>query len=59
MKRSLQEANLYSWLFRHLPGPLWMRIIEAVLLLVIVVLVLFQWGFPWVQEVFFNEGSTV
>ena len=24
---------MYGWIFRHLPGPLWVRIITAILLI--------------------------
>jgi hypothetical protein len=37
---------MYAWLFRHLPGPLWARILLSVLLLAAVVVVLFGWVFP-------------
>ena len=28
---------MYAWLFRHLPGPLWMRILLTVLVLAAIV----------------------
>ena len=37
---------MYAWLFRHLPGPLALRILLAVLLVAAVVVVLFGWVFP-------------
>jgi len=37
---------MYAWLFRHLPGPLAVRILLAVLLIAAVVVVLFGWVFP-------------
>ncbi|MCQ6289358.1 hypothetical protein NPM19_33065, partial [Bacillus cereus] len=37
---------LYAWLFRHLPRPLAVRILLAVLLIAAVVVVLFGWVFP-------------
>ena len=37
---------MYAWLFRHLPGPLWVRIAIVVLLLAALVVVLFGWVFP-------------
>lgn len=37
---------MYAWLFRHLPGPLWARILLTAGLLAAVVVVLFGWVFP-------------
>ena len=37
---------MYGWLFRRLPGPLWVRILLTVLLLSAIVVALFGWGFP-------------
>ena len=48
---------MYAWLFRHLPGPLWARIVLTVLLIAAVIVVLFAWVFPaiapWLP---FNDG---
>lgn len=43
---------MYPWIFRHLPGPLFLRIIEAALLVALVVAALFLWVFPWAAETF-------
>jgi len=37
---------MYAWLFRRLPGPLWVRILLAVLVVAALVVALFGWGFP-------------
>ncbi|APX32991.1 hypothetical protein BH708_10040 [Brachybacterium sp. P6-10-X1] len=37
---------MYAWLFRHLPGPLWARILLVVVVLAALVVVLFGWVFP-------------
>ena len=37
---------MYAWLFRHLPGPLWVRILLTVLVLAVIVVALFGWVFP-------------
>lgn len=42
---------MYAWLFRHLPGPLWLRILLAVLILLAVVLLLMECVFPWLAQV--------
>ena len=48
---------MYAWLFRHLPGPLWMRILLTVLVLAAIVVALFGWVFPAIAPVMpFNDG---
>ena len=37
---------MYAWIFRHLPGPLWLRIMIALVLILAVVFVLMQYIFP-------------
>jgi len=41
---------MYGWIFRHLPGPLWVRIIVSILLIVGAVLLLLQFVFPWLSQ---------
>ena len=43
---------MYGFIWRHLPGPAWLRAIEALILIAGVVYVLMQYVFPWVQEEF-------
>ena len=50
---------MYAWLFRHLPGPRWVRILLAVLLLAAVVVVLFGWVFPAVAPHLPLDDGTV
>lgn len=48
---------MYAWMFRHLPGPIWLRVIIAILLVVAIIVVLFQWVFPWIAPYMpFNDG---
>lgn len=47
---------MYAWIFRHLPGPIWFKAIEALALIGVVVWALFAYGYPWAQE-FFGLGS--
>jgi hypothetical protein len=42
---------MYGALWRVLPGPLWVRIILLLILVVAVVFVLFTWVFPWVDGI--------
>lgn len=37
---------MYGWIWRHLPGPLVLRILLALLLVAAAVAVCFQWIFP-------------
>lgn len=50
---------MYSWLFRIMPGPRWLKAIELFLVLVAIVIALFQWGFPWAVETFNLSDNTV
>ncbi len=50
---------MYSWLFRHLPGPLWFRVGLVIVLVVVLVGALFQWVFPAVAPLLPFDGGTV
>ncbi|WP_181035064.1 hypothetical protein [Arthrobacter sp. B0490] len=41
---------MYGWIFRALPGPLWMRVILSVMLVLAAVLALMLFVFPWVSQ---------
>ena len=41
---------MYGWIFRTLPGPLWMRIVLSVLLVLAAVAVLMVVVFPWISQ---------
>ena len=41
---------MYPWIFRHLPGPLPVRILLALVLVAAGVAALFVWVFPWAAE---------
>jgi hypothetical protein len=50
---------MYSWIWRHLPGPLYLRIIEAVVLVLGIVTLLMFVVFPWVEpKLPFNHVTT-
>jgi len=40
---------MYAWIWRHLPGPLPLRIVLATALVAAVVAALFLWVFPWLE----------
>jgi hypothetical protein len=49
---------MYGFIWRHLPGPLAVRILLALVLLAGVVAVLFLWVFPAVAPIMpFNNGT--
>ncbi len=50
---------MYAWIFRNLPGPLWLRIITAILLVVAAVLLLMQFVFPWLSQFNPLNDSTI
>ncbi len=50
---------MYSWIWRHLPGPTAVRVVAALLLLIGVVSVLLFVVFPWVEpRLPFNNVTT-
>jgi hypothetical protein len=50
---------MYAALWRFLPGGLLLKLIQLTIIVVIVVLVLFEWVFPWIAQTFLSEQSTV
>ena len=50
---------MYSWIWRHLPGPRGVKLIEALLLVAVVVAVLTLVVFPWLDpRLPFNAVTT-
>lgn len=41
---------MYAWIFARLPGPLWLRIVLAALLVAGAVLALMEFVFPWAAQ---------
>ena len=41
---------MYAWIFRHLPGPTWFKVIESLALIAAAVAARFTWVYPWVQS---------
>ena len=50
---------MYTALWRILPGSLWIKILQVVLLAVIVLSVAVEWGFPWVAATFIQPETSV
>ncbi|HZU56062.1 MAG TPA: hypothetical protein VFA06_09370 [Actinocrinis sp.] len=40
---------MYAWIWRHLPGTLWVRVLWVLIIFAVVVFVLFQFVFPWLE----------
>jgi accessory gene regulator protein AgrB len=50
---------MYAWIWRHLPGPLAVRLLTAVVLLAGVIALLMFVIFPWVEpKLPFNNVTT-
>jgi hypothetical protein len=55
---------MYGWIWRHLPGPLGVRVVVALVLAAGVVLLLFTVVFPWAEhslpfvDVTVDEGTS-
>ena len=50
---------MYSWFWRHLPGPLPVRLLLALLVLTAIVLLLFFVVFPWAEPLLPFSDVTV
>ena len=50
---------MYSALWKLLPGPLWLRILIATILVVAVLTALALWVFPWVEQLVAPAEVTV
>jgi len=50
---------MYAALWRVLPGPVWLRILLAAILLAGILLVLATLLFPWVDQLITNQEATV
>jgi hypothetical protein len=42
---------MYAWIWRHLPGPLVVRLLTSLVLIALIVLALFTEVFPWAERV--------
>lgn len=50
---------MYSALWRMLPGGAALKFLQLLAITGVVVLILFEWVFPWVAQTFLVEDSTV
>jgi hypothetical protein len=50
---------VYGWIWRHLPGPFAVKLVEALVLVAAVLALLFLVVFPWAEpRLPFNEVTT-
>lgn len=40
---------MYGLIWRLLPGPIWLKVIQAMVLVGAIVYALMTWGYPWVS----------
>ncbi|MDQ0823414.1 hypothetical protein QFZ79_001158 [Arthrobacter sp. V4I6] len=50
---------MYAWIFRHLPGPLWLRIAAALVLVAGGLVLMVQFLFPWMAQFTQFTDSTI
>ena len=56
---------MYAWIWRHLPGPVLVKLLISLGLVAAIVLSLFIWVFPWIEpqlpfnDVTVDESGTV
>ena len=48
---------MYGFIWRHLPGPAWLKAIESLILIAGVVYVLMQYVFPWANATWHLSGN--
>jgi hypothetical protein len=50
---------MYGWIFRHLPGPLWVRIFTSLVLIAGALVLMVQFLFPWMSDLTQFTDSTI
>jgi len=50
---------MYGWIFRRLPGPLWVRLLTSLVLLAGVLVLMVQFLFPWMAQFSPFTDSTI
>jgi hypothetical protein len=50
---------MYAWIFRHLPGPLWLRILTSLVLISVALVLMVQFLFPWMSQFTQFTDSTI
>lgn len=50
---------MYGWIFRTLPGPLWLRVITSAVLVLAAAAALMVFIFPWISQFSPLTDSTI
>jgi hypothetical protein len=50
---------MYGWIFRNLPGPLWLRILTSLVLITVALVLMVQFLFPWMSQFTQFTDSTI
>ena len=50
---------MYAALWKLLPGGVFLKILQLAVIASILLLVLFEWVFPWIAQTFMSEQSTI
>jgi hypothetical protein len=50
---------MYAFVWRHLPGPVAVKILIALAAAALIVVLLFGWVFPWIEPLMPFSGNTV
>lgn len=50
---------MYGWIFRQLPGPLWVRILTSLVLVAGALVLMVQFLFPWFSQFTTLTDSTI
>ena len=50
---------MYGWIFRHLPGPLWLRILTSLVLAAAALVLMVQFLFPGLSQFTQFTDSTI
>jgi hypothetical protein len=50
---------MYGWMWSNLPGPVPVRVLLSLLIAALVIVVLFMWVFPAVDELLLIDDSEV
>lgn len=48
---------MYGFIWRHLPGPTWLKVIEAAVLIGAAVWCLMEYVYPWANETWDLSGQ--
>ena len=48
---------MYGWIWRTLPGPKWLKAIQALALVTMAVILLFTLAFPWLETVIVQDPT--